>query len=390
MIILFPSFPFEVRRIDPGFEAEEKAALEAGFKTAHVDTEFGEGLAFHGLPELRLGDAQERVLYRGWIMKPERHAALETAVLKRGYSPITSQRWYLESYEFPQWYRALEGYTPVSMICPVGDLGAIAENVARAFGNQAVIVKDYLKSRKHEWWDACFIKPADDRDEVRRVVGNFVERQGEDLAGGLVFREFVEFKRAGTHPKSGMPIIQEWRLFVWQHQVLYAAPYWSVGTYDEPPKWGYGTRRISDAIEKLDSQFFVLDVAQRIDGTWEVVEVNDGGSAGIPEGGSAQDFYVALKKAKERAELRVALCYINDHRPVETLENDLTRERCLALVQEHLGIRPGDVRPFADYDLFINKGVVNLSKPDANGIVLALYNQDGKYSLRTYKPQKHA
>jgi hypothetical protein len=174
----------------------------------------------------------------------------------------------------------------------------IVEHVGRVFGNGSVIVKDYIKSRKHEWFDACFIRPADDADEVRRVVTNFVERQGADLEGGLVFREFVEYKRAGIHPKSSMPIIQEWRLVVWEHRIIYVAPYWSThaAAYDPPPVW-QNVQRIQDAIQKLGGPFFVLDVAQRLDGTWDVVEVNDAGAAGVPEGGSLEAYYSALKEA---------------------------------------------------------------------------------------------
>ena len=297
MIILFPSYPFDAKRIDPGFEAEEKAARAVGFVTAHVDTALGGPLSFHGLPKLSTQAQYERLLYRGWILKPERYVVLEKELINRGYAPITSSLWYLESNQFPYWYRALEGYTPASMILPVGDMDRIVEHVGRVFGNGSVIVKDYLKSRKHEWYDACFIRPADDADEVRRVVTNFVERQGSDLEGGLVFREFVEYKRAGIHPKSNMPIIQEWRLVVWDHKIIYAAPYWSQhsAAYEPPPVW-QSVPRITDAIEKLGAPFFVLDVAPRLDGTWDIVEVNDAGTAGVPEGGSLADYYTALSR----------------------------------------------------------------------------------------------
>jgi hypothetical protein len=47
----------------------------------------------------------------------------------------------------------------------------------------------FVKSRKHEWTDACFIPSAADRSAVERVVNRFLELQGEELAGGLVFFE---------------------------------------------------------------------------------------------------------------------------------------------------------------------------------------------------------
>jgi hypothetical protein len=44
----------------------------------------------------------------------------------------------------------------------------------------------------------------------------------------------------------------------------------------------------------VQSRFFAIDVAQKEDGTWLVMELNDGGSAGVPEGGDVRGFYVRL------------------------------------------------------------------------------------------------
>src|SRR5450432_3294033 len=59
----------------------------------------------------------------------------------------------------------------------------------RPFGEKPIIVKDYVKSRKHEWNEACYIPCASDRQAVERVVMGFLHLQGEDLNEGLVFRE---------------------------------------------------------------------------------------------------------------------------------------------------------------------------------------------------------
>ena len=57
--------------------------------------------------------------------------------------------------------------------------------------NGPYIVKDYVKSRKHEWYDACFIKNISDIANTTRVIRNFVERQGDSLVGGIVLRKFM-------------------------------------------------------------------------------------------------------------------------------------------------------------------------------------------------------
>jgi hypothetical protein len=301
MFILFPSFPFDARRVDSGFEAEELAAREAGFQTAYVDLELNTAPTpkFHRLP----AETGETALYRGWLMRPEIYEAMETALRTRGLDLATKLMDYREAYEFPFWAEKLGDLTPRSLFFEgrtfeARHIEVIASIVGRSFGNKPILVKDFLKSRKHEWFDACFIKPADDPTEVIRVVTNFVKGQGTDLSGGLVFREFVEFERAGIHPKSRMPLIKEWRIFVWQHKVLYVAPYWADASYaadmpEIPLAW------LEDVIPKLSSPFFVLDVAKRLDGTVMVIEVNDAGAAGVPEGGSATEFYRRLASAGE-------------------------------------------------------------------------------------------
>lgn len=52
--------------------------------------------------------------------------------------------------------------------------------------DKAVIVKDYVKSRKHEWHEACYIPDVKDQDNARRVIENFVKRQGDDIVGGII------------------------------------------------------------------------------------------------------------------------------------------------------------------------------------------------------------
>lgn len=303
MIILFPSYPFDVKRINPAFEAEERAAKAAGFKTALVDTELGsaEKLTFHRLPADANSDV---VLYRGWLLKVEAYERLRNALFGgQGFRLITTLENYCTANRLPEWYEALGRHTPASLIFyPLMSAPTfhfpfteIAQEVRDVFGTQSVLVKDFLKSRKHEWFDACFIHSAADAAEVLCVTKNFIDRQGNELVGGLVFREFVEFERAGIHLKSRMPLIKEWRFFVWQHKVIYAAPYWSNGaTYDA--EHGISQAWLNDMAHRVASPFFVLDVAKRLDGTPMVVEVNDGGSAGIPEGGSAEAFYTALKE----------------------------------------------------------------------------------------------
>lgn len=276
LTLLFP--------VGSGFELEVEAARALGFGVDYVELEYYFGRVF----QLR-GATKGAFLYRGWIVRPEDYRRLQEAY--KGL--VTDLEAYRHCYYFPNWYRKLVGLTPRSIWLDENflDLELVAARVAKEFGGHGLIVKDFIKSRKHEWHDACYIPCASDAEGVKRVVGNFLKRQGEDLVGGLVFREFVDLKRIGVHPKSRIPLANEHRFFVYRGEAFYQAPYWSEGEATPVP----GVEVIREVLLKVESPFYAVDVAEKQEGGWVVVELNDGGTAGIPEGGNPKDFYQALK-----------------------------------------------------------------------------------------------
>jgi hypothetical protein len=341
MIALYPSYPGQPRVPDAWFQEEAKAAKQAGFKTALVDIELqlGGDVILRMLPE----DDHE-VVYRGWILKPEVYDRLEETLRVTGWNLVESPEAYRETYEFPRWYKKLEEETPRSIVIPkeegkLFDLDAVAELVYQAFqtrlslkdqarvaaydesfrapdgspiyhtghllpelmelpGARPVILKDWIKSRKENWFQACFIPDARDHDYVKRVTQCFIDlMEMADLAGGLVFRQFEEFRRIGTHPRTHMPVINEWRGFLVNGTCCYLAPYWSSGDYtnvDAPdPNWLEALGRQANLI----SAFYTIDVAQKLDGPWRVIEIGSGGASGVPEGGGITTFYQNLAEA---------------------------------------------------------------------------------------------
>ncbi|MEP7037033.1 MAG: ATP-grasp domain-containing protein [Acidobacteriota bacterium] len=160
------------------------------------------------------------------------------------------------------------------------------------FGDNPLILKDFVKSRKHEWNEACFIPSASNRQEVERVVNKFIELQGEDLNEGLVFREFIEFQPLVAHSKSKMPLTKEFRLFFLDGELFDYFNYWEEGDYGEikPPEHIF-----SDVAGKIQSRFFTMDIAQTISGEWLIVELGDGQVAGLPDNADVENFYRKLR-----------------------------------------------------------------------------------------------
>jgi hypothetical protein len=128
------------------------------------------------------------------------------------------------------------------------------------------IVKDYVKSRKHEWEEACFIPDLSDTAAVSRVVGRFVELQGEFLTGGIVLREFESFRT----PQSVAAEVRVWWLDG-QARLLTPHP-------DSPHVRGLEPELgcVESAVQRLGCRFVTTDMALRADGVWRVVEVGDG------------------------------------------------------------------------------------------------------------------
>jgi hypothetical protein len=245
----------------------------------------------------RLPDETD-VVYRGYFLKPEDYRKLEKALNAKGRRLLETYEAYRETYEFPRWYSKLVDFTPRSIFIEgtTFDLDAVAERVEKEFSPQPVLVKDTVKSRKQDWFEACFIPDSRDREHVKKVVGCFLDLMGEDLAGGLVFRWFETFKGLGSsHPKTGMPIINEWRAFMLRGKVVYLAPYWKAD-YSMALAPDVGIMKAIVKMAGITSNFFSLDVAERADGVWMVVEINSGGASGVPDGGDVEAFYQALRQ----------------------------------------------------------------------------------------------
>ena len=295
--ILFPARP-STREVDSSFQCEYDAAIQAGFTTALVDEgemAFGGDVRIVGLPK-----ESGRVIYRGWLLRLRDYERVEQTLAGRGFTLLTSTADYQRTYHLPEWYAAINetGLTPRSIWFPGirFDLVEIAAKVHAAFGTSAVILKDYVKSRKHEWFEACFIPDASDLESVMRVTRRFVELQDDFLVGGLVYREYWTTKRMGVHPQSRAPLANEHRVYVLDGRPFYSAPYWSVVEYgsERPPN-----EFIAPILAKNVSPFYAVDVAELERGGWFVVECNDGGSAGLPDPNDAVAFYRSLHEASD-------------------------------------------------------------------------------------------
>jgi hypothetical protein len=285
MHFIYCSDPNEFRQPDPDYEAEVTLCDSLGSPRSLIDFECltSGGPIDRVMRRVKTIDRPQPAVYRGWMMMIDQYESVYHALESRGLRLINTPQQYRHCHYLPENYSEIESCTPRSAWLPVGEGFCVTaiHDVLRQFGDRAVIVKDYVKSQKHYWFEACFIPSASDRERAERVVDRFLELQDDTLAGGLVFREFVDLEPLARHSRSGMPLTKEFRIFYLDREPVLVSEYWDEGEYGEiAPDLG----PLNDIAKRVDSRFFAMDVGKRQDsGDWVIIELGDGQVSGLPE-----------------------------------------------------------------------------------------------------------
>jgi hypothetical protein len=265
--------PLRPTRSDPSLTGHAVAARESGAAVALIDHD-----------ALLAGDPAEAVRrvprdlgplwYRGWMIPAPAYATLDAALAARGGRLCTGAEQYLTAHHLPYWYDAFAPVTPASawLECAPNRTPGRAD-LARLCGSLPPgpgIVKDYVKSRKHEWDTACYLPDLADTEAVHAVVSRFVELQEDYLAGGVVLRSFERFT-----PWTG-----EARVWWLDGDAFLMTPHPDTPDLFPQPD----LTRIQPIVAALPARFVTTDLALREDGVWRVVEVGDGQVSGLPAG----------------------------------------------------------------------------------------------------------
>jgi hypothetical protein len=253
MLLLFPSHPLYPRRPDEHFADEVEAARALGAEVAFFDHD-----------RLTAPPVAEPALLRSWMLTSAAYARLPVPL-------VTSPAMYARAHELPGWYEAFGALTPASVWAP--DVDSLDADALPAGPG---IVKDYVKSLKHLWDEACFVP---DVRSFQAVAQRFLLERGDDLQGGLVLRAFEPF--AGAEARSW------WRdgrcVLVTAHP----------DTPDSLPA-DVPVSDAAEAVAALGCAFVTVDWARRSDGVWRVVEVGDGQVSDRPRSTPADVFLEAI------------------------------------------------------------------------------------------------
>lgn len=290
MKVLFPNHPLKGRLPDPDYETEFAAARDAGFECE-----------LYSLDDLRAGNPNEAtrfcressseaelIIHRGWMMSDVLYAALFEALVAKGYAPVATPKQYAEAHYLPNWYGLVEGRTPESVWVEGKDVAGAWQKY-EDLGRPAAIMKDFVKSAKHRWAEACFIPAGTERGRFEEILKAFLEARGSLFEKGIVLRRFHELVKLADDMR-GQPVHEEYRLFMWGGKVLASTPaIRGAGPLERIADWENIARRFRNP-------FISMDIARQADGSWIIIEVGDGGVSGLPGSIEPGDFYRALRE----------------------------------------------------------------------------------------------
>ena len=223
--------------------------------------ELESGRTADALRGVRRREVEAGAVYRGWMLTADTYRLLYNGLSERGLRLRTAPASYRRCHYFSGWCEALRPFAADYRIVPAdiaGDPDALISALA-SFGGRSLVVKDEVKSVP----GADFIRDSRDAGEVSAVVAKLLDECDGRPAGGIVFREALDFVRGGDR-------VAEVRSFVVGGEVVCAAPRQSVDAGHPPGDW---LRSVADAV---DSPFFTIDAAVTTDGQWRVVEIGDG------------------------------------------------------------------------------------------------------------------
>lgn len=270
--LLIPSDPLAPARPDDHFTWRARAAQEAGVPVAVFDADDLD--APRGVRRLAAGST---AVVQGWMLAADAYADVERAVGARGAALLTTRDAYARAHHVPGWYEVFADLTPPSVWLPADAAPADLASAARGLGSGAFVVKDWVKSRKHEWATACYAPGA---GAVPGVAAEMLRLLDDGLVGGVVIRAFEDF--TGEEAR------------VWwvggDLAVVTAHPDTPEAVV-EPDLAGVG-----EAVRALGCPFVTTDLVRRADGAWRVVEVGDGQVSDFPRTGD----YAALLAALSR------------------------------------------------------------------------------------------
>lgn len=194
-----------------------------------------------------------------------------TEKLRMGLRLVNSPSEHALASELECWYPRIEGITPRTRVF---EALPPAEEIEACF-SWPVFLKGSRQTSKHNP-DLAVIQ---DRAHYERAAHQYKNDTILHWQKPVV-REFVRLEPvAGSVPGKVRPSV-EYRSFWWYGECVGCGCYWDQVAPYESPDVDVGLAVARQAAQELQVPFLVVDFARTLNGTWIVIECNDGQESG--------------------------------------------------------------------------------------------------------------
>ena len=159
------------------------------------------------------------------------------------------------------------------------------------------VVKGKLTSKKFYWDTLMFAASRKEASLLAEKLNPFPDIGKE----GIIFRKYVVL-RIFEIGLNQMPITNDWRFFFYKDKLLTFGYYWANSQHEyhegEMTEEGVEFAKKCAKIASADCTFFALDIAEKAEGGWILIDVNDAQTCDL-NGCDPNVFYSELKNAIE-------------------------------------------------------------------------------------------
>lgn len=194
-------------------------------------------------------------------------------LLAEGVRLIHTPEQYLRATHLPRWYPRIEDLTPKSLwFDGPPDPGVIAD----ALG-WPIFMKGARQTSRHRRRLSIIAGPEELARALEEYAADPILRWQE-----VVCRELAPLRPVEDADPERVPSSFELRSFWWRGRLAGIGRYWWEGRDYQPTasEREAAVAIAGEAARRVDVPFLVVDVAQRTDGRWIVIECNDGQESG--------------------------------------------------------------------------------------------------------------
>ena len=264
MIFLLPSEPMNIKKVDSDFQKEYEALVKMDFKVYLFDHD--QFINYKQLiSDIDFSESGD-VILRSWMLKSEQYRELYNTLSRNRFNLINTPEQYLNCHYYPNVYKIIEQWAPRSIW--FNDINENAVELCRNHINNDIIIKDYVKSEKG-FDDIFLLEKSLNKEEFYERVLKFKNSRGKLFSEGIVFKEYHKLRNYGDRTN-------EYRFFVLNGNIISVSQNTGL-TYGQVPEHNF----LKEIIPNIDSNFFTIDIAEKEDGTWMVLECGDGQVSGL-------------------------------------------------------------------------------------------------------------